>query len=77
MGVWHHPTDGYLYLYWNQWPTSTYPKDPAGGVRCSVWLPESEVDKLFRTGGSGGETMALSHAPAFPVQIDKILNWIP
>ncbi len=77
VGVWHHPNKGYLYLYWNQWPTSTYPKDPAGGVRCSVWLPESEVDKLFQTGGSGGETMALSNTPAFPVQIDKILSWIP
>jgi hypothetical protein len=75
LGVWHHPTAGYLYLYSNQWPTSTYPRDPAGGGRCCVWLPEAEVEKLFRTGGDRGETMALSRVPWFPVQVDKILDW--
>lgn len=76
LGVWNHPTDGYLYLYSNQWPTGTYPTDPAGGGRCCVWLPESEVEKLFRTGGSGGETMALSQVPGLPAQ-PEVLDWIP
>jgi hypothetical protein len=67
-GYWMHPNDGPLYLYGNTWPGSTYPKDPAGGGRCTVWLPESEVQKLFSTGGSNGETVALSHLTYMPAQ---------
>ncbi len=74
LGYWDHPTDGPLYLYSNQWPTSTYPKDPAGGGRCCVWIPESEMTKLFHTGGSGGESMALSHQNWFPAQ-PSLLDW--
>lgn len=74
LGVWNHPNDGMLYLYSNQWPTQTYPKDPAGAGRCCVWTPESEMQKLFRTGGDGGETMALSHLTWFPAQVDQILD---
>jgi hypothetical protein len=76
LGYWDHPTDGPLYLYSNQWPASTYPRDPAGAGRCCVWVPEAEVAKLFRYGGSGGESMALSHLTAFPAQ-PEVLNWIP
>jgi hypothetical protein len=78
LGVWDHPNDGPLYLYSNQWPTQTYPKDPAGGGRCTVWLPESEVAKLFRTGGSGGQTMALSHTKGMPAQpkVLEVLSWL-
>lgn len=75
LGVWWHPVDGWLYLYSNQWPTSTYPRDPAGAGRCCVWTPESEVAKLFRTGGDKGETMLLSHLPYTPVQQDKIVSF--
>ncbi len=74
LGYWDHPTDGPLFLYSNQWPTSTYPKDPAGAGRCCVWLPLTEVTKLFRTGGDSGETMALSHLNYFPAQ-PKVLDW--
>jgi hypothetical protein len=74
LGYWDHPNDGPLYLYSNQWPSSTYPKDPAGAGRCCAWTPESEVDKLFRTGGGDGETMALSHLNWFPAQ-PEILDW--
>lgn len=74
LGYWDHPTDGPLYLYSNQWPADTYPADPAGGGRCCVWLPESEVAKLFKYGGDGGETMALSHLNWFPAQ-PGILDW--
>lgn len=74
LGYWEHENDGPLYLYHNQWPGSTYPKDPAGGPRCSVWLPEVEMAKLFRNGGSGGETMSLSHLNYHPAQ-PKVLDW--
>lgn len=67
-GYWDHPDDGPLFLYSNQWPTNTYPVDPAGGGRCTVWLPLTEVQKLFRTGGDSGETMGLSHLNYFPAQ---------
>jgi hypothetical protein len=74
LGYWNHPNDGPLFLYSNQWDTSTYPRDPAGGGRCCTWTPESEVEKLFRTGGDRGETMALSHLTWFPAQ-PKVLTW--
>jgi hypothetical protein len=74
LGYWDHPTDGPLYLYSNQWPTSTYPKDPAGAGRCCVWLPETEIVKLFRTGGDDGETFGMSHLNYFPAQ-PKVLDW--
>lgn len=77
LGVWHHPTLGYLYLYSNQWPTSTYPKDPAGAGRCCVWLRERSVETMFsRLGGNDGETMAISHLNYFPAQ-PEILNYVP
>jgi hypothetical protein len=75
LGYWDHPNDGPIYLYSNQWPTSTYPKDPAGGGRCTVWIPESEVNNVFsRYGGRNGEAMALSHLNFFPAQ-PEVINW--
>ncbi len=74
LGYWNHPNDGELFLYSNQWAGNTYPKDPAGGGRCCVWIPRSEMDKLFHTGGSGGETMALSALGYFPA-VPAILSW--
>lgn len=76
LGYWDHPNDGPLFLYSNQWPSSTYPADPAGGGRCCVWLPLSEVQSLFRLGGDGGETMGLSHLNYFPAQ-PKVLDYTP
>jgi len=79
LGYWDHPNDGPLYLYSNQWPTQTYPIDPAGGGRCTVWLPESEVSKLFsHYGGGNGETVALSHLNWFPAQPDlpNVIPWM-
>lgn len=74
LGYWDHPTDGPLYLYSNQWPTSTYPHDPAGAGRCCVWLKEATMAKLFRTGGGNGETFGISHLNYFPAQ-PKVLDW--
>lgn len=68
VGFWDHPTLGPLFLYWNQWAGSTYPDDGSGKPRCSVWTTEANAAKLFRTGGGGGETVALSHLSYFPAQ---------
>ncbi len=76
LGYADHPNDGPIFLYSNQWPASTYPKDPYGAGRCCVWLPEAEMAKLFRNGGDQGETMALSHLTFFPSQVDKVLDYI-
>lgn len=76
LGVWNHPNDGWLYLYSNQWPTSTYPKDPAGAGRCCVWIPESQMANLFRLGGNNGETMSLSNIPGQPAQ-PKVADYTP
>lgn len=75
VAVWNHPNDGFLIGYSNQWPTSTYPKDPAGLGRCCVWLPQKEEEKMLRNlGGDNGETMLLSHVPGVPAQ-PKVLSW--
>lgn len=77
-GVWNHPNDGLLFLYWNQWAKNTYPTDPAGGPRCSVWVPESEVTRMLNAGWNGidrGEAFAISSVSYFPAQADKIVAW--
>jgi len=75
LGYWDHPDNGPLYLYSNQWPTSTYPRDPAGGGRCCIWIPESEVMKAFsQYGMGGGECMLMSHLTYTPAQ-PKVLDW--
>lgn len=76
LGAWNHPTLGWLYLYSNQWDTSTYPKDPAGAGRCCVWLKEATVASLFRMGGDRGETMSYVSVPGQPAQ-PEILNYVP
>lgn len=75
LGWWDHPTLGPLFLMSNQWPTSVYPKDPAGGGRCCCWEREADVARIFRTGSGNGETMALSHLNYFPAQ-PKLLDWL-
>jgi hypothetical protein len=75
LGVWNHPDDGMLIAYSNQWPTNTYPKDPAGLGRCCVWISlDDEKTMLSRYGGGGGETMLLSHVPGVPAQ-PSVLDW--
>lgn len=71
---WEHPNDGPLYGYWNQWPASVYPKDPAGLHRCMVWVPEAKAKQLFTLGGNNGETMLLSHLNYHPAQ-PRVLDW--
>lgn len=76
LGYWNHPTLGPMALYSNQWDTSTYPKDPAGGGRCCVWMTVKTIATLFRAGGDRGETMSLSNVPGQPAQ-PEILNYVP
>ncbi len=78
IAVWNHPDDGMLIGYSNQWPASTYPKDPAGLARCCVWVPESEEKRMLTSlGGGDGETMALSHLDWFPAQpsVEQKFSW--
>ncbi len=74
VGYWDHPTLGPLFLYWNQWSGRTYPQDQSGKPRCSVWVKEPIVARLFQTGGGGGETVALSHLNYFPAQ-PEVITW--
>ncbi len=75
LGYWNHPVFGPMALYSNQWPTSTYPRDPAGGGRCCVWLTAAEISKLFsRLGGGNGETFSVSNLPGQPAQ-PKLLDY--
>lgn len=75
LGYWEHETLGPLYLYSNQWDGTTYPDDNTGKFRCSVWMLELSVRKLFQYGGDGGETMSLSHLTTHPAQ-PKLLDWM-
>lgn len=74
LGYWDHPTQGPVFCYSNQWSGNTYPQDNSGKGRCTVWVKEANVAKLFNTGGSGGETVALSHLTFFPAQ-PTVLDW--
>lgn len=59
---WEHPSFGPMYWAQNNWPGSTYPRDPAGGPVCGVWVLEADLDAAFRY---GSEVFGLSN-----------LNWI-
>lgn len=71
-GYWEHPNDGPLYLVLNSWPGNQYPKDPAGGPVCSVWVPERKVEAVYNY---GEEIFGFSSLDWFPAQ-PKILEWI-
>lgn len=73
IAVWHHPQFGRLFGYWNQWPTSVYPKDPFL-PRCAVWVPESEVDRAFNRLGMKGECGAPSHLNYMLAQ-PTVIDW--
>lgn len=74
IGYDEHPNFGPHVLYWNQWPKNTYSVDPAGGPRCSVWLPLDEYAKSFRMGADNGETLIISHLTTFEIQ-PAVLNY--
>jgi hypothetical protein len=71
--VWHHPTDGKLFWAQNNWPGSTYPKDPAGGPICGVWVAEADVQYVLDH--LDAECYGFSNLPWFEA-IPNILNWV-
>ncbi len=60
--------------YSNQWPTSTYPKDPAGGMRCSCWTDDDGM--LEWLSGGEGEAAGVSRLKTIPVE-PLYVNWTP
>jgi hypothetical protein len=69
--VWDHPGFGPLYWAQNNWPGSTYPKDPAGGPICGCWVREEKVKAALRL---DAEVYALSHLDYFPAQ--NVIDWL-
>jgi hypothetical protein len=72
--VWEHPTDGTLYWSQNNWHDSIYPKDPAGGPVCGVWVKERDVERALAL---DSEVFGLSHLNWFPANPDvpAVLDW--
>lgn len=71
IGFWDHPTLGWLFLNLNQWPSSTYPRDPAGAPICSIWHPRDDLDRAMRD--RNFEAFAFSNYTTFPAQ-PKVLR---
>lgn len=73
--LWEHPNDGPLYWVQNNWPGSVYPRDPAGGPVCGVWVAEVDVTAALRL---DAEVYGLSHLNWFPAQPDvpELLHWM-
>lgn len=69
--VWDHPRFGPLYWAQNNWPGSSYPRDPAGGPVCGCWVREDKVTAAMRL---DSEVFLLSQLPWFPAQ-PKVLDW--
>lgn len=65
LAVWEHPNDGPLYWAQNNWPAGTYPRDPAGGPVCGVWVTEADVEAAFRY---HAEVYGFSRLDWFPAQ---------
>lgn len=76
-GVWDNPDLGPLYWAQNNWPSSTYPRDPAGGPVCGCWVTEANVSAALRY---SAEVFALSHLEGGVVvqpNVPDVLNWVP
>jgi hypothetical protein len=71
-GYWDNPTLGPLYAVGNNWPKSTYPKDPAGLPLVCCWVKEAKVDSAIKN--LDAEVYALSHLTWFPAQ--NVLSWL-
>jgi hypothetical protein len=69
---WDHPSLGPVVWVQNNWPGSTYPKDPAGGPVCGCWVKQADVEAAFRL---DAEVYALSHLTWFPAQ-PALLSWL-
>lgn len=75
LAVWDNPELGPLYWNQNNWPGSVYPKDPAGGPTCGVWMTEAALKAGF---AYDAEVFALSHlAGGVEVQpeVEQLFTW--
>lgn len=73
--VWDHPDKGPLYFAQNNWPGSTYPKDPAGGPTCGCWVTEANVQRAL---AYDAEVFALSHLEGGAVvqpEVPELFSW--
>lgn len=71
-GYWNNPELGPLYAIGNNWPRSTYPKDPGGLPLVCCWVKESDVQRAF---GYEAEVYAFSHLKWLEAQ-PSILDWV-
>ncbi len=71
-GYWENPTLGPLFAIGNNWPGSTYPKDPGGLPLVTCWVKEADVQRAF---GYSAEVYAFSHLSWFEAQ-PSILDWL-
>lgn len=69
---WEHPSLGPLFWAQNNWPGTTYPKDPAGGPICGCWVQEAKVASALKY---EAEVYGLSHLNWFPAQADALMDW--
>lgn len=75
LAVWDHPELGPLYWNQNNWPGSVYPKDPAGGPPCGVWMTEDDLADGFNY---SAEAFALSHLEGGVViqpEVEQLFSW--
>lgn len=72
LGAWNNPDLGMLYWAQNNWPASTYPRDPAGGPTCGCWVTEADVTAAMRL---DAEVYGIGSLDWFPAQ-PKILDWV-
>ncbi len=75
--VWDNSDLGPLYWAQNNWPGSTYPRDPAGGPICGCWVKEANIAAALRY---DSEVFALSHLEgglAVQPDVPEVLSWIP
>lgn len=73
--VWDHPDLGPLYWAQNNWPGSTYPRDPSGGPVCGCWVKEAKVQEALRY---DSEVFALSHLDGGVVvqpDVKDVFSW--
>jgi len=71
--VWDHDNLGPLYWAQNNWPSSSYASDPAGGPVCGCWVKEAKVVSAMQN--LSAEVYALSHLNWFPAQ-PSVLSWL-
>jgi hypothetical protein len=65
-GYWEHPNFGPLFATGNNWPRSTYAKDPAGLPMVCCWTREAKVASAMKN--LDAEVYIVSHLKGTPAQ---------